>query len=90
MDEQDSRDDTLEEEANAWTYTALVSLREYRAFVEERSRSVALVGSFAERQGIAPGTIVGVLQHQSLLPGSHLNERKVKLKRLAKDRQPRT
>ena len=81
VDGQKIRDDAadIEEEANAWASNALVSRHEWAKFVATRPGGKRSVLEFAARQGIAPGILVGMLQHEGLLPWSHLNGLKVRL-----------
>ncbi len=69
----------IEAEANAWASNALVSRHEWEKFVATRPRSKRSVLEFAARQGIAPGILVGMLQHEKHLPWTHLNGLKVRL-----------
>ncbi len=75
----------LETEANEWASNALVPRRDWKGFAATRPRSTHAVQSFADRQGIAPGIVVGMLQHERILPWTHLNGLKVKLRWLDKD-----
>ena len=68
-----------EKEANEWASRTLVPRREWEEFIATSSRSKLAVRTFAEGQGIAPGIVVGMLQHQGLLPWTHLNGLKVRL-----------
>ena len=69
-----------EKEANEWASRTLVPRREWKEFIATSPRSKLAVRTFAERQGIAPGIVVGMLQHEGLLPWTHLNGLKVRLK----------
>lgn len=69
----------IEAEANAWASNALVSRHEWAKFVATRPRSKRSVLEFSARQGIAPGILVGMLQHEKHLPWTHLNGLKVRL-----------
>lgn len=75
-----SEKDDLEQEANAWAADLLIP----RPAFEELSRwpryTKEKILGLANELGIAPGIIVGRLQHEGLLPYSHLNDLKVKLK----------
>ena len=70
----------MEEEANRWAVRTLVPPQEWRRFVATSPRSERAVRAFADQQGIAPGIVVGMLQHAGLIPWSHLNGLKVRLK----------
>jgi len=69
----------LEAEADAWASNMLVRRDEWARFVASGPRSARDIDAFAERQGIAPGIVVGMLQHTGHLPWTHLNGLKVKL-----------
>ena len=76
----DRKDDNgMEAEADAWASNILVPKREWERFVAMSPRSERAVRAFADEQGIAPGIVVGMLQHRRLLPWTHLNGLKVKL-----------
>lgn len=64
---------SLEVEANDWATNALVPKRAWKKFVAERPRSERAVREFAHELGIAPGIVVGMLQHHGHIPWSHLN-----------------
>ena len=72
-------DGDTEEEANAWATHALVPRNEWKDFVARCSFTKKAVLEFATRQGIAPGILVGMLQHEGYVPWSHLNGLKVQL-----------
>lgn len=66
-----------EEEANRFAARTLIPQADFRAFVTARSRfSKASIRQFAQEQGIAPGIVVGQLQHAKKLPFSHCNDLK--------------
>ena len=69
-----------EKEANEWASRTLVPRREWEAFIATSPRSALAVRTFAEQQEIAPGIVVGMLQHEGLLPWTHLNGLKVRLR----------
>ena len=66
----------LETEANEWAANALVARADWEQFVARSLRSKADVCTFADEQGIAPGIIVGMLQHAGLVSWAHLNKLK--------------
>ena len=70
---------SLETEANEWASDTLVPRRAWERFVATAPRSADAVRAFADEQGIAPGIVVGMLQHRRLLPWTHLNGLKVRL-----------
>lgn len=70
--------DDIEEEANRWAKNALIPEKAWSDFVNGSCRSEQAVRSFADQQGIAPGLVVGMLQHEGRLPWTHLNKLKVR------------
>ena len=78
VDEINRGDADLEAEANDWAENALVPRSAWERFVEGSPRSERAVRAFAEEQGIAPGIVVGMLQHGGHLPWTHLNGLKVR------------
>ena len=79
VDEANRDDAELEAEANEWASTTLIPTRAWQQFVATSPRSANVVTAFAEEQGIAPGIVVGMLQHRGFLPWTHLNGLKVRL-----------
>ena len=73
VDEANGDDAGLEAEANEWASNTLLPAREWERFVAASPRSAQVVTTFAEEQGIAPGIVVGMLQHKGLIPWTHLN-----------------
>jgi HTH-type transcriptional regulator / antitoxin HigA len=69
----------LEKQANEWASNALVPRAAWRSFVATKPRSESSVRAFADDQGIAPGIVVGMLQHERVVNWSHLNNLKVRL-----------
>lgn len=72
--------DEHEEEANRFARDILIPPAEWRNIVAACPRSAAEVRAWAYRLGIAPGVLVGRLQHERILPWTHLNGLKVKLR----------
>ena len=70
-------DGDKEEEANAFARDKLIPPAALRRFLTEWNRSNAEIETFADLIGIAPGIVVGRLQHDGLLPNSHGNKLKV-------------
>lgn len=66
-------------EADGWAADFLVSGDDWRRFAQNAVFNRASVKRFALEQGIAPGIVVGRLQHTHLLPGDRLNELKARL-----------
>ncbi len=79
VDETNGNGAELESEANDWASNTLIPQRAWQQFVATSPRSAHVVRAFAEEQGIAPGIVVGMLQHKGLLPWTHLNALKVRL-----------
>ncbi|KJS10715.1 MAG: XRE family transcriptional regulator [Peptococcaceae bacterium BRH_c8a] len=66
----------LEEDANGYASDFLIPKVEYKKFIDQGNISYSSVQSFAERLNIAPGIVVGRLQHDKVIPYSHLNNLK--------------
>ena len=79
VDEFNGDDAEQEKEANEWASNTLIPTRAWQQFVATSPRSARVVEAFADEQGIAPGIVVGMLQHKELLPWTHLNGLKVRL-----------
>ncbi len=79
VDEAFGEDAGLEAEANEWASNILIPQRPWEQFIAAPLFSEVAVQEFADEQGIAPGIVVGMLQHQRLLPWTHLNGLKVRL-----------
>ncbi len=78
VDEANSNESELEKEANEWASSTLVPKPAWEELVAT-PLSEQRVKTFAANQGIAPGIVVGMLQHKRHLPWSHLNNLKVRL-----------
>ena len=74
-----SHEGTEEEEANRWAADFLVPPDRFTELQAWNVYSKAAIRNFAAAIGIAPGIIVGRLQHEGLLPRSHCNDLKVPL-----------
>ena len=68
----------LEAEADDWAANALVARADWEQFVASSPRSKSVVCAFADEQEIAPGIIVGMLQHAGFVRWTHLNGLKVR------------
>ncbi len=67
-------------EADRWAGNFLVPLEDWERFTASPVFDRSSVIRFAEEQGIAPGIVVGRLQHEKLLPwNSRLNDLKIRL-----------
>lgn len=74
-----SDEDDFEAEADRWAENFLIPPPKWKAFTGTRKRyGQKDIEQFAEELGIAPGIIVGRLQHEKLLPRNRLNNLKVK------------
>ena len=72
-------DNDEEAEANDWAADFLLPRAAWRRFVDGGSYNRTTVLRFAEEQEIAPGIVVGGLQHAGHLPWNRLNTLKVRL-----------
>lgn len=66
-------------EANAFAADAMIKPAAWADFTSRGRPSKAQVMDFAAAQGIAPGVVVGRLQHEGLIPFKHMNDLKVPL-----------
>jgi len=71
--------DDVEAEANQWASDFLVAKAAWGHFIRIGDYSEGNIRMFAEDQGIAPGILVGRLQHEERLQWNKLNGLKVKL-----------
>ena len=69
-----SEDD--EKAANSWSGDTLIPGNDFSEFVDRKSFSASSIRAFAEKQGIAPGIVVGRLQKEGCIKHSALNELK--------------
>lgn len=66
-----------EDEANEFAANKLISGSDYKTLLEYRNKlSRQVIEEFAEKTNIAPGIVVGRLQHDGFLPYTHLNDLK--------------
>lgn len=81
---EDDRKDTEEErEANRFACDILVPRTAYEAFVENGHFAEHAITAFARQVGVAPGVVVGRLQHDGHIPFSHGNRIKLRLQWVA-------
>ena len=73
LDDENGVGDGPEQEADAWAEEILVGRDRFRNFVACRPRSESDVRDFASQVGLHPGIVVGMLQHEGVLPYTHLN-----------------
>ena len=70
----------IEAEANEWAANFLAPRAHLQRFIVAGEYDGAAIRRFAEEQGIAPGIVVGSLQHRKLLPWNRLNNLKARLR----------
>jgi len=68
--------DPKKDEANAFAAEILIPQKELNCFLQDNRLSKAAIRRFASYLGIAPGIVVGRLQHDGILPQSHCNDLK--------------
>lgn len=73
IDENGGDRSDVENEANEFAGSLLIPEAPYREFAAALPISAAAVKRFARQMGIAPGIVVGRLQHDQVIPHSHLN-----------------
>lgn len=72
-------DVSKEKEANDFAERELIPQHAFAAWLKATSRlTKAAIADFANTIGIAPGIVVGQLQHKRLLPMTHCNDLKIK------------
>jgi HTH-type transcriptional regulator/antitoxin HigA len=71
-------DQEKEEQANTFAAHELIPKKAFTAFSRQGPFTKAGIVQFAQQVGIAPGIVVGRLQHLKLLPMSHCNDLKVR------------
>ena len=69
----------IEADADDWASSFLIPDDEWEQFADLPNHSKSAVREFAAGQGIAPGIVVGRLQHEKIVPWKNLNDLKVKL-----------
>lgn len=77
--EQSGGNGPEEEEANEWASNFLIPQDQYASLATWPTYPRASIIEFSRQIGIAPGIVVGRLQHDGLLPHSHLNDLKQRL-----------
>jgi hypothetical protein len=76
----DDRDgDDKEQAADKFAADCLIPAPQWRRFARQTRYSKEQILAFATDAGIAPGIVVGRLQHDKLLPPSHCNDLKRRL-----------
>jgi hypothetical protein len=82
LDEESYIDDPREDEASRFAANLLIPPANLRHLLEQRehgSFSAEMIVKFADEIGIAPGIVVGRLQHDALLPKAHMNKLKQRI-----------
>ena len=77
--EEEKSEDGKENEADRFASNVLIPAGEYQKFVERDAQNQGEIHRFAEQLGIAPGIVVGRLQHDGVIPQSYFNELKIRL-----------
>lgn len=72
--------ETKEEGANRFASDFLIPRTKYSKFIKDTPFSRSKIKDFASSIGIAPGIIVGRLQHDKMLPVTHCNDLKKRFK----------
>ena len=71
VDSEGNNAEGHEAEANRWASDFLIPSEDWERFVADGPKTLPAVRRFAEEQGIAPGIMVGRLQHERHLPWRH-------------------
>jgi HTH-type transcriptional regulator/antitoxin HigA len=75
IDQKDREED--EDDANVFASNILINHLQWQRFIKQSSyRTKVGIKEFAKKVGIAPGIVVGRLQHEKLLPYGHCNDLK--------------
>jgi len=77
--DSDTRRGVLETEATEWASQFLIPTSALEGFLDSGSPTRSRILRFAEEIGVAPGIVVGRLQHDRELPANHCNDLKVRL-----------
>ncbi|MBI1389143.1 MAG: ImmA/IrrE family metallo-endopeptidase [bacterium] len=81
IDSLDSDQSSIEEEANAFAADILIPKRKWNEFTSSGDFSKDSISFFANEIKIAPGIVVGRLQHEGMIPYNRFNNMKVKIQR---------
>jgi addiction module HigA family antidote len=87
IESNDSPDDVREREADRFAAEMLIPAAEVRRGFPTRFVRKEDVLAFAERLKVAPGIVVGRLQHEGILPPTHLNALKQTIALSEQDRK---
>jgi HTH-type transcriptional regulator/antitoxin HigA len=77
--EMNNQQDEREQEAHTFARDILIPPQDWKRVAAAKPRSAAQIKTWAVRLGIPAGVLVGRLQHERMLPWTHLNALKVKL-----------
>lgn len=80
INEYDGAGSEEETAADAFAARILIPQKEFKGFVAGRSFSRRSIKIFAEKVGVAPGIVVGRLQHEKLIPFNWLNDLKIRFR----------
>jgi HTH-type transcriptional regulator/antitoxin HigA len=80
VDTDKTEEDEREREADGFAASTLIPDKRYRDFVSKGAVTGPAVRAFAREIGIAPGIVVGRLQHDSVIPFGWLSSLRVKFK----------
>lgn len=89
LEDEDTPSDQKEKEADGFAREWLIPEIKYRAFRRRGSFSCAAASRFAHELGIAPGIVVGALQHDKLMERFECNHLKKTLEWAFGDTEPR-
>lgn len=78
--EGNGMNDEKEKEANDFASNHLIPISKFNEFVDNGQFTKLAIVKFARSLGIAPGVVVGQLQHHGWLPYTHCNDLKVRFK----------
>lgn len=78
--EGNGMDDEKEKEANDFASNLLIPVKAFNEFVNKGRVTKLSIIHFSKELGIAPGVVVGQLQHHEWLPYTHCNDLKVRFK----------
>lgn len=86
IDDDDGYRSDKEKEADLFACSTLIPTRQFNSFVRKRSISRASIIKFANEVNIAPGIVVGQLQHYKYVPYNRYNDLKVRFRWVGKDK----
>ena len=78
--EMDNEQNEHEQEANVFARDILIPPQDWKSVAHARPRSASEIRNWATRLAIPAGVLVGRLQHERMLPWTHLTALKVKLR----------